>query len=602
MIALWSRGMVFRRLDIKNLTKIPNKCYNNANKTYPKISTQITLTHNTIQNHLISLSKSCSTNAIEKKLSESLTPQQEEELTLIRVENLEDNVKLMLNNYNNSTAPKISTRKKFKIQTIINEIKYLENAGFPLPSSLKNSQWEDLLRFEHRDSRVLYFDCLEQCTLDEDKKNDLFREDLLLCGQIIFPAGYVDNIIAGGDQKKIKKLDEIKYVYEKLWQSGNPVHPYIKEIDMDSMMDRDANETQIRKTLNFVLAKHDATMRDFIKKRSRQASAEVLKQKHNEKKYAGDHIIYGLGENSIILRTYAKTERWPDTNKTIREFNEWGQPLVIDLAFMKEMNYQQVHSLLYREIPHALNFNTQSPEPFAIYLTSYDPNCKKASLLQKAVQKVFDDDSTVIVTEKSYSELFSQDKLLYLTPDSKQDLLYYDPEDVYIIGGIVDTGGDSIHPKPHTLSAAKRQRIRHARLPMRRTIGVTKELNVDHVVAIMADYKFSKDWFYSFRWIPSRVFRNRLKAPGGYTPRMEAVYKAHKALSPSVVDVEKYGNEVTLHSLVTMPPHEYRHKYRELVEDWVENTKPDYSDGTCDNSKYMWKRKEQYTERIKGEI
>ena len=93
MIALWSRGMVFRHLDIKNLTKIPNKCYNNANKTYPKISTQITLTHNTIQNHLISLSKSCSTNAIKKKLSESLTPQQEEELTLIRVENLEDNVK-----------------------------------------------------------------------------------------------------------------------------------------------------------------------------------------------------------------------------------------------------------------------------------------------------------------------------------------------------------------------------------------------------------------------------------------------------------------------------------------------------------------------------
>ena len=137
---------------------------------------------------------------------------------------------------------------------------------------------------------------------------------------------------------------------------------------------------------------------------------------------------------------------------------------------------------------------------------------------------------------------------------------------------------------------------------MKRTLGITKELNVDHCVAILADYKFSKDWFYSFRWIPSRVFRNRLKAPGGYTPRMEAVYKAHKALSPSVVDVEKYGNEVTLHSLVTMPPHEYRHKYRELVEDWVENTKPDYPDGTCDNRKYMWKRKQQYTERIKGEI
>lgn len=56
---------------------------------------------------------------------------------------------------------------------------------------------------------------------------------------------------------------------------------------------------------------------------------------------------------------------------------------------------------------------------------------------------------------------------LYLTPDSRTDLLEYNPDDVYIIGGIVETAGDV----PYTLTKAKKLGIRHARLPTKRTVG-----------------------------------------------------------------------------------------------------------------------------------
>ncbi len=56
---------------------------------------------------------------------------------------------------------------------------------------------------------------------------------------------------------------------------------------------------------------------------------------------------------------------------------------------------------------------------------------------------------------------------LYLTPDSRTDLLEYNPDDVYIVGGIVETAGDV----PYTLTKAKKLGIRHARLPTKRTVG-----------------------------------------------------------------------------------------------------------------------------------
>ena len=57
-------------------------------------------------------------------------------------------------------------------------------------------------------------------------------------------------------------------------------------------------------------------------------------------------------------------------------------------------------------------------------------------------------------------------------------------------------------------------------------------LNVEHVVAIMADFCATKDWFYACRWIPPRLFRNILKS-APFTVKQEYVYLTHKKLHPT---------------------------------------------------------------------
>merc|ERR1719481_1097320 len=124
--------------------------------------------------------------------------------------------------------------------------------------------------------------------------------------------------------------------------------------------------------------------------------------------------------------------------------------------------------------------------------------------------------------------MFPRERLVYLSPDSHNDLRLFNPNDVYVIGGIVDKGDDK---QPLTLSAAKRMKIRHARFPMRQNIGLVADLNVDTCVSILNDLKDTNDWFYSLRWVPSRYLANRART--SLQEEHQNMYQAHRNLSPT---------------------------------------------------------------------
>jgi hypothetical protein len=80
-------------------------------------------------------------------------------------------------------------------------------------------------------------------------------------------------------------------------------------------------------------------------------------------------------------------------------------------------------------------------------------------------------------------------------------------------------------------------------------------LNVEHALAVLLDFHRTQDWFYSFRWLPPRFYKSRLKnAP--FTLREEHVFFTHKMLSPDGFD--SYNG--------TLSPKEYRAKYRENMD------------------------------------
>ena len=74
---------------------------------------------------------------------------------------------------------------------------------------------------------------------------------------------------------------------------------------------------------------------------------------------------------------------------------------------------------------------------------------------------------------------------------------------VFVIGGLgaSETG--------LTLKMAEAEGIKHARLPMERHVGVNVDLSITQVIKIINDYRLTRDWFYSFRWVPFRFFLHR---------------------------------------------------------------------------------------------
>ena len=86
-----------------------------------------------------------------------------------------------------------------------------------------------------------------------------------------------------------------------------------------------------------------------------------------------------------------------------------------------------------------------------------------------------------------------------MSPDSRTDLTEYSHDDVMILGAMIGKEASG-----HTLTKAKQEGIRHARLPMKRVLGYSAALNIDACVPVLNDFRNTKDWFYSFRWIPPR--------------------------------------------------------------------------------------------------
>lgn len=108
------------------------------------------------------------------------------------------------------------------------------------------------------------------------------------------------------------------------------------------------------------------------------------------------------------------------------------------------------------------------------------------------------------VHECSYLDLFPKQQLCYLTPHCREELLEYDPDTTYIIGGIVD----KVTNEPLSLAKAKKDGLKMAKLPLDRYLqwgsGSGKSLTLNHMLNILMDVKDTRDWNVALRHVPRR--------------------------------------------------------------------------------------------------
>ena len=84
---------------------------------------------------------------------------------------------------------------------------------------------------------------------------------------------------------------------------------------------------------------------------------------------------------------------------------------------------------------------------------------------------------------------------------------------------------------------------------------------MDQIVAILADFRSTRDWFYAFRWVPQRKVGQVVKA-GSATRAQRGIFEAHSRLSP-----------LNNPKLVDLSKEEYKARYMEIVRDIVSSSR-----------------------------
>ncbi|CAF0881747.1 unnamed protein product [Adineta steineri] len=117
-------------------------------------------------------------------------------------------------------------------------------------------------------------------------------------------------------------------------------------------------------------------------------------------------------------------------------------------------------------------------------------------------------------TEANYLDLVDKENLIYLSPHSPYEMSEYNHNAVYIIGAIIDTG---LGGRPISLAKAKRDNIKHQRLPLERYLkfgsNANRSLSLDKIYNILMALKHGHSWADAFQAIPDRKVAERFKQP-----------------------------------------------------------------------------------------
>jgi ribonuclease P protein 1 len=131
-------------------------------------------------------------------------------------------------------------------------------------------------------------------------------------------------------------------------------------------------------------------------------------------------------------------------------------------------------------------------------------------MIQALLQRIpilYEPQYALNVTEKSYLDIFPREKLVYLSPHARDELMSFDEDEIYIVGAMVD----KTDPRPFSLAKSKKEGLRIKKLPLDRFMdwGLGgKSLTINQMGNIMLDLRHTKDWEKAFRFVPRRKLRH----------------------------------------------------------------------------------------------
>ncbi|KAK3587113.1 hypothetical protein CHS0354_023567 [Potamilus streckersoni] len=182
--------------------------------------------------------------------------------------------------------------------------------------------------------------------------------------------------------------------------------------------------------------------------------------------------------------------------------------LVLDMDYENYMSMREITNL-HDQFWFLYGKNKRIQQPFNLVACSVNPVGEFMNRFKKVAKHMNFDSFYCEMTEKSYLDLYPRDRLVYLTPDSRKVLRYFDPDDIYIIGGLVDIS----QIKPLSFTKAKKQGIRMASLPLDEYLSWqkgSKALTLDQMIQILGEVMVSGDWKRALQYVPHRKVCNPL--------------------------------------------------------------------------------------------
>lgn len=135
--------------------------------------------------------------------------------------------------------------------------------------------------------------------------------------------------------------------------------------------------------------------------------------------------------------------------------------------------------------------NRKHKMPFDLHLCGVKSDSVIINNLCGQIPSLLKKGSPTEIHSECFMELFPKERLVMLTSDSA-NVLKYNSNDIYIVGGIVDFGRSD----PLTLAKAKKLGIRTARLPLdnlRLEAGDSRELPMSAAIAVVRECQINKN-------------------------------------------------------------------------------------------------------------
>lgn len=166
-----------------------------------------------------------------------------------------------------------------------------------------------------------------------------------------------------------------------------------------------------------------------------------------------------------------------------------GTTVVLDLEWEDMMNRAEIKSLV-QQLLYSYGANRKAEKPVRLSLSGVRQGSEtRAGLVKQAGY----DGWAITVNEGNYIDLYERDRLVYLTADADEVVERFDPDKVYVIGGIVDRN----RLKGVTAQKAEEQKIATASLPLSKFVDMgtySRVLTVNHVLQIVLEHQRCGDW------------------------------------------------------------------------------------------------------------